>query len=92
MPTFTTSQKRKQAFKENYCEHREEICSKKRKECVLRAPKEGLVKSYVEGLLNEFMRNPEVKLSLTLKLCKQFKSYTEKLSNKLKSNLPFFEK
>ena len=51
----------------------------------MHAPNEGLVKSYVEGLLNEFMRNPEVILSLTLKFCKQFTSFTEKLTNKMKS-------
>ena len=51
----------------------------------LRAPNEGLIKSYVEGLLDEFMYNPEVKLCLTLKLCKQFRTYTEKLSNKMKA-------
>ena len=48
---------------------------RKKEECALRPPNEGLVKSYVEGLLSEFMRNPEVKLCLTLKLCKQFSSY-----------------
>ena len=73
------------AFKHNYCEHREEICSKKREEYALRPPNEGLVKSCVEGLLGEFLHNPEVKLCLTLKLCKQFPSYTEKLSNKMKA-------
>ena len=78
-------QKCKQAFKANCCEHREEICCKKQEEYVLRAPNEGLVKLYVEGLLGEFLRNPETKLCLTLELCKQFKSYTDKLSNKLKS-------
>ena len=31
------------------------------------------------------MHNPEVKVCLTLKLCKQFKCYTEKLNNKMKS-------
>ena len=64
---------------------REEVCSKKKEEYALRLPNEGLVKSYVEGLLSEFMRNPEVKLCLTLKLCKQFPSYIEKLSNKMKA-------
>ena len=49
------------------------------------APNEGLIKSYVEGLLDEFMCNPEVKLCLTLKLCKQFRTYTEKLSNNVKA-------
>lgn len=51
----------------------------------MRPPNERLVKSYVEGLLGKFMHNPEIKLCLTLKLCKQFPSYTEKLSNKMKS-------
>ena len=51
----------------------------------MRPPNEGLVKSYVEGLLGEFMGNPEIKLCLTLKLRKQFPSYTEKLSNKMKA-------
>ena len=51
----------------------------------MRAPNEGLVKLYVEGLLGEFLRNPETKLCLTVELCKQFKSYTDKLSNTLKS-------
>ena len=31
------------------------------------------------------MRNPEVKLCLILKLCKQFPSYTQKLSSKMKA-------
>ena len=31
------------------------------------------------------MDNPEIKLCLTLKLCKQCPSYTEKLSNKMKA-------
>ena len=43
------------------------------------------MKSFVEGLISQSICNPEVKLSLILQLCKQFKSYTEKLSNKLKS-------
>ena len=51
----------------------------------MRAPNEELVKLHVEALLDKFMRIPEIKLCLTLELCKQFKSYTEKLSNKLKS-------
>ena len=79
------SAKHKLSFKENYSEHREEICRKKREEYVLRVPNEGLVKSFVKGLISQFVCNPEVKLSLTLELSKQFKSYTEKLSNKLKS-------
>ena len=79
------TEKCKQAFKDSYHEHREEICTKKREEYVLRPPNEGLVKSYVEGLLGEFMGNPEIKLCLTLKLRKQFPSYTEKLSNKMKA-------
>ena len=78
-------EKRKQSFKANYCEHRKERCSKKKEEYVLRAPNEELVKLHVEALLDKFMHNPEIKLCLTLELCKQFKSYTEKLSNKLKS-------
>ena len=41
----------KLSFKENYSEHREEICRKKREQYVLRAPNEGLVKSFVEGLI-----------------------------------------
>lgn len=48
-------------------------------------PNEGLVKSYVEGLLSKLMHNPEIKLCLMLKLCKQFPSYTEKLSSKMKA-------
>ena len=51
----------------------------------MRPPNEGQVKSYVEGLLDEFMHNPEVKLCLTLRLCEQFPSYTQKLSNKMKA-------
>ena len=70
-------QKRKQAFKANYFEHREEICHKKQEEYVFRAPNEGLVKFYAEGLLSEFLHNPETKLCLTLELRRQFKSYTK---------------
>ena len=61
------------------------MCTKKREQYVLRPPNEALVKSYVEGILGEFMGNPEIKLCLTLKLRKQFPSYTEKLSNKMKA-------
>jgi len=31
------------------------------------------------------MHNAEIKLCLTLSLCKQFRSYTENLSNKMKA-------
>ena len=61
------------------------MCTKKREQYVLRPPNEALVKSYVEGILGEFIGNPEIKLCLTLKLRKQFPSYTEKLSNKMKA-------
>ena len=80
-----STEKCKQAFKDYYYEHREEVCSNKREEYTLRPPNEGQVKSYVEGLLDEFMHNPEVKLCLTLRLCEQFPSYTQKLSNKMKA-------
>ena len=63
------------------------MCTKKREQYVLRPPNKALVKSYVEGILGEFMGNPEIKLRLTLKLCKQFSSYTEKLSDKMKVKL-----
>ena len=79
------TEKCKKAFKDYYYEHREEVCCNKRKEYALRPPNEIQVKSNVEGLLVEFMGNPEIKLRLTLKLCKQFPSYTEKLSNKMKA-------
>ena len=46
---------------------------------------EACIKLYVEGLLREFMHNPEIKLCLTLKLCNQFPSYTRKFSNKMKA-------
>ena len=46
-------QKRKQVFKVNYCEHREEIFCKKQEEYVLSTPNEGLVKLHVEGLLGD---------------------------------------
>ena len=52
---------------------------------VLRPPNEGLVKSYAEGIFNDLLQNAEVKLCLTLKLCKEFPSYTKKLSNKMKA-------
>ena len=55
------------AFKDYYYEHREEVCCNKRKEYALRPPNEGQVKCNVEGLLVEFMDNPEIKLCLTLK-------------------------
>ena len=43
---------------------------------VLRPPNEGLVKSYAEGIFNDLLQNAEVKVCLTLKLCKEFPSYT----------------
>jgi len=52
---------------------------------VLRAPNEGLIKSYIEGLFGEFRHNAEIKLCLTLSSCKQFRSCTENLSNKMKA-------
>ena len=52
---------------------------------MLRPPNEGLVQSYVENIWNELLQNAEVKLCLTLKLCKEFPSYTKKLSNKMKA-------
>ena len=81
----TNAKKYKETFKANYCEHREQICGKKREEYVLRPPNEGLVKSYVKGILNQLLHNPEVKLCLTSKLHKEFPSYTKKLSNKMKA-------
>ena len=75
----------KKAFKHYYNERREEICSKKREKYALRQPNEACIKLYVEGLLREFMHNPEIKLCLTLKLCNQFPSYTRKFSNKMKA-------
>ena len=48
---------------------------------VLRPPNEGLVKSYAEGIFNDLLQN----FCLTLKLCKEFPSYTKKLSNKMKA-------
>ena len=77
--------KHKQGFRNNYLEHKEQICSKKREEYVLRPPNEGQVKSYVEGLLRALMCNAEIKLCLTLKLRKLFPVYTEKFSNKMKA-------
>lgn len=68
------SQKHKEAFKNNCCEYREEICNKKREEYVLCAPNESFVKSCVEGLLGEFMRNPEVKLKTVSYLDRILKS------------------
>ena len=43
------------------------------------------MKSYVESLICELMRNPEVKLYLTSKLRKLFQTFTEKFSNKMKA-------
>ena len=74
--------RRKQGFRNNYLEHKEHICSKKREEYVLRPPNEGQIKSYVEGLLRELMCNAEIKLCLTLKLQKLFPVYTESLAIK----------
>ena len=56
----------KEASKHYYSEHRKEICSKKMGEYTLRQPNKGCIKFYVEGLFREFMRNPELKLCLTL--------------------------
>ena len=66
------SEKRKQDFKNYYVEHREEICSIKRDKYVLAHPNEGLIKSFVEGLFNILFGSKDIKLSLTMKLNKQF--------------------
>ena len=80
-------EKRKEEFRDYYAEHREDICSVKRDKYVLCHPKEGLIKAYAEGLLNKLLCNAEIKLCLTMKLNKLFKSYTKTLTNKMKSKL-----
>ncbi|XP_065890290.1 axoneme-associated protein mst101(2)-like [Dysidea avara] len=77
------AEKRKNEFKDNYSEHREEICSMKRDQYVLRAPNEGLVNTFVDNLLSEFLLNADLKVCLTTKLHDHFKSYAEKLSKKM---------
>ena len=81
------SEKRKQDFKSYYVEHREEICSMKRDKYVLAHPNEGLIKSFVEGLLSILFGSTDIKLGLTMKLNKLFKAYAATLTNKMKSKV-----
>lgn len=45
--------KHKADFADNYFEHRDEMCKSIRELYVLRAPNEGLVKTFVEGLVGK---------------------------------------
>ena len=78
---------RKAAFTDYYHEHRDDICKNKRELYVLRPPNETTIHSYVDDLIGNLMRNPEIKLCLTMKLNKMFNSYTKTLTNKMKSKV-----
>ena len=54
---------------------------------MLRPPNETTVKSYVDDLIGNLIRNPEITLCLTMKLNKMFNSYTKTLTNKMKSKV-----
>ena len=81
------SEKRKEDFKNYYVEHREEICSVKRDKYVLAHPNEGLIKSFVEGLFSKLFGSTDIKLGLTMKLNKLFKTYAATLTSKMKSKV-----
>ena len=59
----------------------EKICSMKRDKYVLAHPNEGLIKSFVEGLISI---STDIKLGLTMKLNKLFKAYAATRTNKMK--------
>ena len=58
-----------------------------KKKRMLQPPKDSLVKEYVNTFANIFIQNPEIKLYLTMKFNKKFKSYVLKLNTSKKAKL-----